>query len=538
MADELEITNNDKSLEDFIRSYIKKTPSITAKEKIERMFGADWKSASKSQKIASILSGLGGILTGQSQYDIERQNALEEYKVVAPALNRESTVLGAEERARLAKETADERNEIARLNAMTAKAKMESLKRYQEAAADVQAGNLELANKKFEHARQMDEENGPKLLNAAQQSRYYLRLKEKDPQKAAEWMQGFADFSEITGLSRGLGQGQGGTTVRESTGTFNVPVLDTNTNQWVVKKIPTESTSTSTRVPSGGPSGQTARARIDEILNRSRQVTGPQMPQQLGAPGPGQMPPQAPLQAPQQPTAAPQQTPGPQAVLQQMVRPPAPIGGGRQQRDVQSVPLCPQYARSQPEATARVQTQMREDRISGLARALPEWYASGALDDVAGTPEGWAEGIRKKMGRSTEEAQIIDWVVTKGVPSEINESSGLQFSQKEMEQAEKYWPRLSDHPRSILQRMTTINFVTQGTRYVRSLNLTPQQRDVLAGYWFKEMSTQSKRIVAMTEKARNTTGWKQKLPTQFDMDPRVVVAKSLRKARAENPGVF
>jgi len=530
MADEL-ADQEQSELEKFVRSYIQRTPSVTAKERIQEMFGKNWNSASKSQKIGSVLSGLGGLLTGRSQYDLEREKALEEYKTVAPTLQRESAVIAAEQKAAQATRVAEERNDIARLTAQSVRYKNEAHAQYEAARIALESGNLKLAQDKFAEAKRINDEAGPKLTSLAQSSAYYQRLKAKDPDAAQAWLEGFADLNVIQGAARGMGQGQGGTTTTTSE-RFLPPVQDQQ-GRWQFFSAP--ATSRSQRTP--GANQDDAMKRIQDVLQRSRGASGAALPQLSPDVAPAATQPAAPL------PAAP--VPAPQAALQNMIRPqtPGPASGGANQpalppgvRNIMTLPE--EFSRTTPEMQAKRLTADREARISGLARAMPEWWASGNLDDVIGTPEGWIEGARRKLGTSNEQIQTIDWVLRKGLPSEVNESSGLQFSTKELEIAEANWPKITDHPRSIMQRMNMINMTVQGSRYMRELGLTQRQRDLLAGYWFKEMADRSAKIVQTTEDAKGRKDWRNRLPSNVDMDPRVPVALAIRKARAANPKDF
>jgi len=524
----------DDLYEQFVRDTIQATPEKKVEERLKKLFGDKWKGSSGRQKVNRVADFFAQVLAGEKvgQASKTRQRALEEYKTVAPTLQRESAVMSAEDRARMSQETARERNEIARISAKALEFKNQSHSLYEQGALAIQQGNLQLAQEKFAEAKRVQEEHGPKLSNLFETSEYMRRLEATDPAKAKALRDSFIDLSGIQMITRGGGS-QGGTTV--TSGQQFLPPVQDRQGKWHFFKADRESTSV--RTPSSG--GNIAEKL--QLLEQMKQLG----PYQGGV---GQQTPQAaPQQAPTLPMGPqqPMQAPGPQGVLQQMIRPPAPIGPQQSQagpgpaRGVREVMTLPEeFSRTTQETQGKNLAADREMRISGLARSLPGWYASGALDDFVGTPEGWAEGLRKKFGTSNEEIQTLDWVVTKGVPSEVNESSGLQFSIKEVEMAQRYWPNITDHPRSIMQRMNMINFSVQGNRYMRELGLTPRQRDLLAGEWFKEMAAQSKRITSMSETARGTTNWKNAVPTNVDMDPRIVVAKALRKARSANPSEF
>ncbi len=525
----------DEEYEQFIKKTIRQTPEKSVEDRLKKLFGASWKESTggqKTRKVADILLQMvGGEKVGQAERT--RRKATEEYKTVTPVLGRESAVISSDQRAAEAQKTARLRNDVARISALAAKQNADTKQAYSEAMADIAAGNLQLGMDKFNHAQKLDEQAWRKLSGDAQATEYYQELLRKDPAQAYQWIQGFSDLSMIKGLSRGAGQG--GTTT--STGQFMTPMLNSQTGGTDIISVPR--TTTTTRTPAGGGL-QERQGVIQGILDRARQQSGAPMQQTPQGPQMGQPGQQMPGMQPPQPA------PGPGAQLQQMIQPPvaqqpamrpsAPIGGAPGAQVMAQ--LGPQYSKTQPEQTQKTITADREIRVSGLARALPEWYASGNLDNYIGTPEGWIEGARKKLGASNEMVQTIDWVITKGVPAEINETSGLQFSQKEMEQAQKYWPTISDHPKTIMQRMNMINMTVQGNRYIRELGLTPRQRDLLAGEWFKTMEQTSARIVDMTEKAKGKRDWKSKLPSSVDMDPRVVVALAIRKVRAERPKDF
>lgn len=551
----------DPAMEQFIKDRIQLTPELRAKQKVQDYFRNTYGIKPTSGKGRRVLASVGEALRAigaGSKYvnpeDKAQAEALKEYQIETPVLQRESAVIAANKRASQANEA--KKQIAAELNRTKLIMQMNSLDD-KELEREAKSDNLtrSLAAKEIQDKRKDEREQEKNRINAmkaysqadlydSQTQKNLFGLGQLDPEKMNKGNEQDLTRNMIKNMFGGGIGGRGGMgTTRTTTNTRDTlqPIFDAAGNK-ILKSVPMSSTSTSTSIPGGGVGLSLNTPDFYQRLKmlQQRGIGGNITPPPPGAGQPGAAQgglPAAPGQGggplPQGPGGPPTGAPMNQGPVRPPMGPATPsfIPKGPQAGLIDNNPqLGPKdifagprsdNARNEQNADASFANSLKD-----VAYSFADAYRRGETANWTGV-KSYFGGLRKIHRGSYSAAEMMfDKVNKNQLADYIRSKSGLQTSDNERRFLAQVLPEKSSEEQTVLRNALMSNFIFQIGMYRKRMGIDPSKTELyrgdntysrdISGSVTKELLDHINNLVSRINLAREG---RAKMPSDTEMNP-------------------
>lgn len=491
-------------MEQYVQERLKLDPEARAKKKMEEYLKKTWgiDPAKGKQRTRRVLAGLGEVLMGapQARRRQMEDQALEEYKAEAPILRTQMDVLAANKRAAdalaLRGKTESEKAAIAnRLNEIkTMQAEASQLMasgKYQEAMAKIQEIGArtdllgEQGAKVRQETRNLAETGG--LSGAFGAANVQSRRAAKDPLAAKAWDEAYRKIREADKLAKFPPMGGQGSMAQTTS-----PVYQTDPATG--RLVESQRVSTTIRRPMGA----------------------------MGAPAPG---------------AAPAQPAGQEIKIE------SPVSGSKAEAPVRVMPTGSRLLTTVGSAGEADKIKARTSmvgNVTGMAKALGNWYAEGKLQDWSGFVRNFLDPlgfkVRQRFGRVTPEEQAFNDFMVMDSAQLVKSLTGTQMTDRERQWLLSLWPQRTSSAHNLMLAGFALQLMQAGDAWRQELGLTPTESNRLDlvdkirthTEFLMRKSQEGDRLRRMKDPT-----WKDYKITQDDLDPAKVFMEDLRNAFPE-----